>query len=163
MDESMEGISIKGISDSFLKTKGTAMLKLFTETHETTHVFHVMGSSFSCQFYGILGQDFWKIYRATINYCDRTITMNDVTMTFDSETDKTKDKIHKLTLNPRTESIVSLPTKSGLGIIPRSAIVPGVYLAESLTEEINSYCVTSIVNTLEKEITIDPLFLNWKR
>ena len=157
MYESKEGISIKGISDSFLKTKGTARLKLFTETHETTHIFHVMGSSFSCHYDGILGQDFWKIYRATINYCDRTITMNDVTMNFDSETDKTKDKIHKLTLKPRTESIVSLPTKSeGLGIIPRREIVPGVYMAESLTEEINGYCVTSIVNTLEKEITIDP-------
>jgi len=106
------------------------MLKLFTETHETTHVFHVMGSSFSCQYDGILGQDFWKTYRATINYCDRTITMNDVTMNFDSETDKTKDKIHKLTLKPRTKSIVSLPTKSeGLGIIPKREIVPGVYLA----------------------------------
>jgi hypothetical protein len=30
-----------------------------------------------------------------------------------------------------------------------------VYLAESLTEEINGYCITSVVNTLEREITID--------
>lgn len=33
--------------------------------------------------------------------------------------------------------------------------MPGVYLAESLTDEINGYCITSIVNTLEREITID--------
>ena len=30
-----------------------------------------------------------------------------------------------------------------------------MYLAESLTEEIDGYCITSIVNTLEKDITID--------
>ena len=155
--ESTEGISIKGISDSFLKTEGTAMLKLFTETHETTHVFHVMGSGFCCQYDGILGQDFWENYRATINYCDRTISMNEVTMNFDNETDRKKDKIYKLTLKPRTESIVSLPTKSkGLGIIQRKEIIPGVYLAESLTEEIDGHCITSIMNTLEKEIIIDP-------
>jgi len=92
--ELTEGISIKGISGSFLKTEGTARLKLFTETHETEHVFHVMGSGFSCQYDGILGQEFWRKYRATINYCDRTITMNDVTMNFDSETDRTKGKIN---------------------------------------------------------------------
>ena len=132
-------------------------MKLFTETHETEHIFHVMGSGFSCQYDGILGQDFWRKYRATINYCDRTITMNDVTMNFDSETDRTKGKIYKLTLKPRIESIVRLPTKSkGLGIIPKKEIIPGVYLAESLTEEIDGHCITSMVNTLEKKIIIDP-------
>jgi hypothetical protein len=33
--------------------------------------------------------------------------------------------------------------------------MPAVHLAESLTEEINGYCITSIVNTLVREITID--------
>jgi hypothetical protein len=62
----------------------------------------------------------------------------------------------RLTLKPSTESIVRLPTKSkGLGIMPKGEIMPGVYLAESLTDEINGYCITSIVNTLEREITID--------
>jgi len=78
MYESPEGINIKGISDSFLKNEGTTMLKLFTQTHETTHVFHVVGSNYGCQYDGILSQDFWKNHRATINYCDHTITINDV-------------------------------------------------------------------------------------
>ena len=90
--ESTKEINIKGISDSFFKTKGTIMLTLLTPTRETTHVFHVVGSNFGCQYDGILGQDFWKLHRVTINYCDRTITMNDVIMRFDSETDRTKAK-----------------------------------------------------------------------
>jgi hypothetical protein len=31
-----------------------------------------------------------------------------------------------------------------------------VYLAESLTKEVNGCCVTSIVNTLDEDVTIDP-------
>jgi hypothetical protein len=57
--ESTKGINIKGISDSFQKTEGTTILKLFIATRETTHVFYVVGSKFGCR-YGILGQDFWK-------------------------------------------------------------------------------------------------------
>ena len=126
--ESTEGINIKGISNSLLKTEGTARLKLVTPTHETTHVFHVMGINFSCHYDGILGHDFWKNDRATINYCDRTITMDDVIMSFDNEANKT----HKLSLKPRTESTVQLPTKStGLGIISKREIIPGVYLTQS--------------------------------
>ena len=34
-------------------------------------------------------------------------------------------------------------------------LVPGVYLVESLTKETKGYSVTSIVNTLEEDITID--------
>jgi hypothetical protein len=60
-------------------------------------------------------------------------------------------------LKPRAESIVKLPTSSkGKGIIRKKEILPGVYLAESLSEEINGNCITSIINTLEEEITIEP-------
>jgi len=107
--ESTEGISIKGISSSCLRTEGTARLKLFTPTHETTHVFHVMGNDFGYQYDGILGHDFWKTHRSTINYCDRTITMGEVIMSFDNEVNEAKNKSHKLTLKTRTEIIVQLP------------------------------------------------------
>jgi len=146
--ESTKGINIKGICSSLLRTEGSTRLKLFTPTHETTHVFHVMGNDFGCKYDGILGQDFWKNNKATINYCDRTITMGKVTMSFDNEINEAKIKSHTLTLKTRADSIVQLPTKSkGLEIISKREIVPGVYLAESLTEEINGYCITSIVNT----------------
>ena len=98
--ESTEGNNIKGKPYSFLKTEGKTMLKLFTQTHESTHVFHVVGSNFGCQCDGILGQDFWKNHRATINYCDRTVTMKDVIMNFDSETNKLKARLTDLLSNP---------------------------------------------------------------
>jgi len=56
--EPANGISVKGISDALLRTEGTVLLKLFTLTHETTHLLHVMGEDFGCRYDGILGQDF---------------------------------------------------------------------------------------------------------
>jgi hypothetical protein len=115
-----------------------------------------MGNSFDCQYDGILGQDSWKNRRATINYCDRTITMGEVLINFD-ETDKVVNETHKLMLKARTENIVQLPTKSkGHGITSKREVVPGVYLAESLTREVNGHSVTSLVNTLEEDVEIDP-------
>jgi hypothetical protein len=155
--ESAKGIEIKGISNSLLRTEGTAIIKLFASTHETTHLFLIMGNEFSCQYDGILGRDFWRNNGATINYCDGTISVGEVKLNFVDKITDTTSKTHTLTLKTRTESIVRLPTKSvGLGIITKKEIIPGVYLPESLTEEINGYCVTSIVNTLERDITIDP-------
>ena len=90
--KSTKGINIKEIPSSLLKTEGTTRLKLFTPTHETTHVFNVMGNNFSCPYDGILGHDFWKNNTATINYCDRTIIMDDVVMSFDNKANKTRNK-----------------------------------------------------------------------
>ena len=43
------GINVKGIANTLLRTEGTVTLKLFTPTHETTHTFHVMGDNFDCR------------------------------------------------------------------------------------------------------------------
>jgi len=129
--EPTKGINVRGISNALLKTEGTVILKIFTPTHETTHTFHIMGDCFDCQYDGILGQDFWKNKRAAINYCDRTITMGEVLINFDNESNKVVNETHRLTLKTRTESIVRLPTKSkGRGIMSKRETVPGVYLAE---------------------------------
>jgi hypothetical protein len=147
---------VKGISNSLVRTEGTVELKLLTPTHETTHIFHVTADSLNFHYDGILGQDFWKDKKATINYCDRTITMGEIVVNFDNETNSVIGGNYKITLKGRTENIVQLPTTSkGHGIIPKSEVAQGVFLAESLTNGVNGYCITSIVNTMEEDITID--------
>jgi len=82
--------------------------------------------------------------------------MGEVIMSFDNEVNGVKNKSHKLTLKTRTESIVQLPTKSkGQGIKSKREIVPRMYVARVIDWEINGYCITSVVNTLERDITID--------
>jgi hypothetical protein len=88
---------MKGISNALIRTVGTVTLKLLTPTNETTHTFHIMGDSFDCQYYGILGQDFWKNKRTTINYCDHKITMGEVTINIDDKTNRAVRETHKLT------------------------------------------------------------------
>jgi hypothetical protein len=53
--EPANGISVKGISDALLGTEGTVLLILFTLTHETAHLVHVMGEDLGCRRDGILG------------------------------------------------------------------------------------------------------------
>ena len=64
-----------------ITNEGTVTLKLLTSSHETTNSFH------DCQYYGNLGQDFWINKRANINYCDRKITMGEVTINLDDDTE----------------------------------------------------------------------------
>jgi len=55
---------------------------------------------------------------------------------------------------------VQLPCKSrGFGIISKRELARGVYLAETLAEGVDSYCVTSTVNTSEAEVTIEPPYV----
>ena len=81
-------------------------------------------------------------------------------MKFGPKPDKISSENCKLTLKARSENIVKLPTKSlGHGLISKRELIPGIYLAESLTKAINGKCITSIINTLEEDVTLDPQVL----
>ena len=144
------GINIKGISDTIMKTEGTITLKLFTGTHETAHTFHVVGNEFGIQHDGILGRDFFEDKQSIINYCDQQVIMGDCVVIFDPKPDKVNRENCKIALKTRSENSVKLSTKSlGHGLISKRELIPGVYLAESLTEASNWKCITCIINTLE--------------
>lgn len=150
-----EGINVKGISNTILKTKGTVKLKLSIGPHETRHTFHVMEGNLQWQYDGILGRDFWEDKRANISYCDRRVTMGNVVIDFDPKTNGT-DTSRKIKLRARCENIVRLPTLSkGQGLISKMELAPGIYLAESLSTEIDGTCISSTINTLEQDVTID--------
>jgi hypothetical protein len=84
---------------------------------------------------GILGQYFWNGKRDTIDYCNLVITMVELVLYFDEESDKMTNVNLILTLTSIAETIVRLPTKSkGFGIISKCQLAPGIYLAETLTE-----------------------------
>jgi hypothetical protein len=115
-----------------------------------------MGEDFGSRYDAILGQDFWRDRGATVDYCNREITMGEVVMHFDDSSDETADSTQLLTVISRTERVVRLLTKpSGIGIISNGELAPGVYLGETLTEAVDSYSVTSIVNATEY-VTIEP-------
>jgi hypothetical protein len=154
-----KSVEIKGISNGVVKTRDTISLKLFSDHHETVHDFHVVGEEFILHYDGILGRDFWENKKAVIDYCKGEILMEDVIIKFDSkDTDNSAKKTLTVTLKARSENIVRLPTSSlGQGWTSRKEILPGIFLAESITKGINGTCITSMINTLESEVTIDAL------
>ena len=151
-----KGMDIKGISNTVIKTVGTVELKLFTDTHETTHTFHVLEGNFGTHYDAILGKDFLEERESVINYCSRQIVMNDeVVVGFDTKSGSIKKEPCRLTLKARSEHIISVPTDSeGVGLFSKQEIVPGVYLASSLTRAVNGVCVTSVLNTTDADVTI---------
>ena len=126
-----EGVNIKGISNTIMKTEGTIDLKLFTDTHETTHTFHVLRENCELPYDAILGKNFFETRKSVINYCSRQIIMNDeVIVNFDPKPTANKTEPCRLILKARTEMILRVPTTSkGLGLLPKSEILPGAYLA----------------------------------
>jgi len=75
---------------------------------------------------------------------------------FDPKPAKPNSKNCMLTLIARSEDVVKVPTKSLCHrIISKKELIPVVYLAESLTRAMNGMCITSIVNSMKEDITLD--------
>jgi hypothetical protein len=121
-----KGINIKGISNTVMKTVGKIYLKLFTDTHETTRAFHVIGGNFETPSNAILGKDFLEERERVINYCSRQIVINnEVAVSFDPKLGTIKKEPCRLTLKARSEHIINVPTHSeGLEILSRDEISP---------------------------------------
>jgi len=138
-----------------MRTEGTVELKLFTETHETTHTFHVVGRDSEMHYAQFWVSIFLEERESVINYCSRQLVRNEVIVNFDPKTRAIKTEPCRRTLMARTENVVSVPTTSkGLGLLPKNELLPGVYIASSLTRAINGICVTSIINTTEADQTV---------
>jgi hypothetical protein len=136
------GTSTKGISNTIMKTEdhNTEII----QTCMKPHTFHVAGNEFAIQHEGILGRNFCEDKQRIINHCDQQIIMGDVVVKFHSKTDKISSENCKLTVKVRSENIVKLHTKSiGHGLISKKELITGIYLAETLTKEINGKCITT--------------------
>jgi len=85
-------------------------------------------------YHAILGKDFLEERERVINYCSSQIIMNnEVVVDFEPKPSAMKTEPCTITLKARTEN-TGVPTFSkGLGLLSTSEILPGVYLASSLT------------------------------
>jgi len=116
---------------------------------------------------GILGHDFFKVMQAHICYRERLLTFQYEGITVHkklghllgsgSETPQDR-RVDRLTLPAISETIVQLPvnveSRVREGLVERSEIITGVYLAESLVKVNNGHIITSILNAREKEVEI---------
>jgi hypothetical protein len=81
----------------------------------------------------------------------------EVVTNFDPKLGTIEKKPCRLTLKAMSVYIINVPTHSeGLGLLSREEILPGVYLASSLTRAENGVCTTSVINTNGTEMTMQP-------
>jgi hypothetical protein len=81
-----EGVDIKGISNTTMRTEGSISLKIFTETHETMHIVHVFGEDSEMHYDAMLDKDFLEERKSVINYCSSQLLMNnEVDVNFDKK------------------------------------------------------------------------------
>ena len=91
-----------------------------------------------------------------INHCSRQILLNEAIEKFDSKSRATETEPCRRTLRASTENVVSVPTTSeGLGLLPKNELVPGVFIDSTLTRAVKSFCVTSVVKTMETDQNIE--------
>jgi len=61
-------VNVRGISSGTERTIGEIEMKLSTQNHKTTHVFHIVGDGIRIPYDGILGSDFFVSKRAKLYY-----------------------------------------------------------------------------------------------
>ena len=116
----------------------------------------MLGEPSALQYDGILGRDFLEERESVINYCSRQIIMNnEVFIDFDVKPCVGKTEPCRLTLKARSENIVNVPDNyKDLGMLDKTELSPGIFLAASLTRGENGVCLTSVENTTEQDQTV---------
>jgi hypothetical protein len=151
-------LNVKGISDSIIKTLGELNIGLCTKGHKMEHPFQIVGDGIDIPYDGILGKDFFERKGAKIDYSQRQVIMGKVRVKFDTDVEVDKEvKTVYVTVKPRSETIVSLPTDSPelkTGVLGKRELIPGVIVAETLVTVHEGTCLTSILNTNDREVKL---------
>lgn len=151
-------VNVRGISSGAERTVGEIKMGLSTEDYETKHSFHIVDDGIRIPYDGILGQDFFISKRARIDYKKREIVMGDIIVRFgDREVSEEQVNETSIVLKARCETIVKVPTNSEeqkSGLISKTELLPGIFMAETVTIVREGGCLTSIVNTTEGEVTM---------
>ena len=151
-------LNVKGISVSVERTLGELNIRLCVAGHEIEHPFQIVGDGVDIPCDGILGKDFFEKEKAKIDYNHRQVIMGKARVKFDEDTEAKgqADTVYTV-LKPRSETIVRLPTESSelmTGLISKRELVPGVIVAETLVTVREGTCLTSILNTNDREMRV---------
>jgi hypothetical protein len=155
-------VKVKSLEGSIIETHGFLELNIHEGTIEIPFPFHLVSKQVELVYDGIMGRDFLQHTKARVGFGNNTVTFrkNNEEWTeriFSGTLVKETKGSRKLTLPKRTETIVVLPVEEGtqdqVGIIEKSEITEGVYIASSLTRVINDHVITSVLNTRDTEVT----------
>lgn len=146
-----EIITINGISGS-TTSLGSAYLSLQADNVRICHKFVVI-ETFNDDFHGILGSDFFEIYKACINYEDRNFTF---TINNQNKSLPLVSKVKYNTSIPARCEIItfcSVSTKNDCVVLPQE-IGKGIFVASSLAHPKENKIPVRLLNIREEDVEI---------
>ncbi|PNF43271.1 hypothetical protein B7P43_G00916 [Cryptotermes secundus] len=140
---------IAGITVGSINTLGSVNLTL----HDRTYKFQVAPEEIQLTEDGLIGRDILK--DSVINNREGYVDINGHRYNFCRRNDE------PIILKPRTETIaaVTVDLDTGLGIVDKQEIYPGVYVASSLSQVNRNKAIVSILNSTEEAMEIRDLTL----
>jgi hypothetical protein len=165
--EPRDRVRVKSVDGSTLETHGSIETQIRANGVDIPYSFQLVSHQVDLKGDGILGRDFLKVMQAHICYKERlltfqykgTIVRKKLGPLMGAEDETPQDRrADRLTLPARTEMIVRLPVNVEShvkeGLVEKSEVLTGVYLAESLVKVNNGHIITSVLNTREQEVEI---------
>jgi hypothetical protein len=158
---------------SIVETHGTVNACLSEGRHRIEFKFQLVNKQVDFAYDGIIGRDFLQDTRATICFKNNTVVFDtpegEWTKMIGEISGNTKEcRICTVKIPRRLETIVKMPVENGVlvegveGIIEKTEITEGVYLASSLIKVIDNQAITSILNTRETDAVIRTPELRWE-
>jgi len=138
-----EVLKLSGITTHHVPTLGKALIDILG----CPVAFHVVENDFPIPQHGILGSDFFKQFRAKVDYELNQLEWNDVCIPFGA-----KEEI--LTIPPRAISTMHIKVANPeltQGYVPRLRVTDGIYLGEALVTVKDAKAYLLIINTTNNE------------
>jgi len=147
-----DSISLTGISNTPIYSKGSTTCTIYFNNLELEHDFVLVPDEFNIGADGILGRDFYKLYRCSINYHLEmlTFTCQGVEIQHNIEEDDGKGFI--LPIRSEVVRKVYLPNITEDTIVFAQEIQPGVFCGSTIISKDNQ--LIKFINTRQRNIYI---------
>lgn len=170
--------NLSGITGHTLQSLGTTDLTLRLGREERTTEFHVAPSSFPVPYDGILGKPFIIGLETILNYKTKQLILTDnqrqpnlvnsseLSKTFNpggnpetkNPTENLQSKEFKITLQPRSETIISIPTpnleEEGIYLIPAQTLDESILCSNTVNHVRQKQILIAAVNPTEQSVQL---------
>ena len=137
-----EILKLSGITTHHVTTLGQALIDILG----CPVIFHIVEDNFPIPQNWILGSDFFKQFRAKVNYQQNQLEWNNISIPF--------EKKEKTFIPPRSISQMHIKVANSEikeGYVPRLNVTKGVYLGDALVTVRDEKAYLQIINTTDEE------------
>jgi len=138
-------LKLNGINKYPVYTLGESTLPLF----EKEVTFHIVSNDFPISQSGILGNDFFQQTSSKIDYAKGYQDISGINVPFFSP--------ETIIASPRSESLFYVRVANPevkIGYIPRLKITHGIYLGDTIVENVSGKAYLNVISTLDEETEV---------